>query len=48
MTLPTPPTDETQFATYWAGLNPEQQAEYYRIYYPDLLTQVQQSSQGGQ
>ena len=42
VTLPDPPSDEAQFAVYWAGLNPEQQAEYYRRFYPDLLAQVQQ------
>ena len=43
--LPTPPTDQTLFATYWAGLTYEQQQEYYRQYYPEMLTQIIQQQQ---
>ena len=43
--LPTPPTDQAQFAAYWAGLSYEQQQEYYRQYYPEMLAQITQQQQ---
>lgn len=38
--LPNPPTDEAEFAIYWQHLNIDQQQEYYRQYYPDMLKQA--------
>lgn len=40
VTLPTPPQDEAAFTVYWAGLSYDQQQEYYRLYYPEMLSQL--------
>ena len=45
VSLPTPPTDQAQFAAYWAGLSYDQQQEYYRQYYPEMLAQITQQQQ---
>jgi len=45
ITLPTPPQDEAAFTAYWAALSYEQQQEYYKLYYPEMLAQISGQAQ---